>query len=101
MPSSPLTALALAGVAFLAGVIDAIAGGGGLLTVPALLVATGGDTRLALGTNKGQSVFGSFAALVSFHRAGRLARGRIVPTFAAALEIGRASCRERGEMSRG
>jgi uncharacterized membrane protein YfcA len=85
MPSSPLTALALAGVAFLAGVIDAVAGGGGLLTLPALLVATGGGTQLALGTNKGQSVFGSLAALVSYHRAGHVDRRRALPSFAAAL----------------
>ncbi|APR84095.1 Membrane protein, putative [Minicystis rosea] len=84
MPSSPLTALALTAVAFGAGVIDAIAGGGGLLTVPALLVATG-DARITLGTNKGQAVFGSFSAFVSFFRAGRIHRGRLVPTFLAAL----------------
>ncbi len=53
----------------MAGTIDAIAGGGGLLTVPALLAA-GLPPHLALGTNKGQSVFGSFAALVRFARGG-------------------------------
>jgi len=52
-----------------AGVVDAIAGGGGLLTIPALL-AVGLPPHLALGTNKGQSVFGSTAALVRFARAG-------------------------------
>lgn len=55
--------------ALVAGLVDAIAGGGGLLTLPALL-ATGLPPHLALGTNKGQSVFGSFAALVRFARAG-------------------------------
>ena len=35
----PLTLLILALVAFVAGFIDAIAGGGGLLTTPALLTA--------------------------------------------------------------
>jgi len=84
MPGSAAAPVALALVAFLAGVIDAVAGGGGLLTVPALLFVTG-DARLTLGTNKGQSVFGSLAALVSFHRAGRIERRRVVPTFAAAL----------------
>ena len=38
-------------VAFIAGFIDAIAGGGGLLTIPALLTA-GLPPHLALGTNK-------------------------------------------------
>lgn len=76
--------LALAAVAFLAGVIDAIAGGGGLLTVPALLVVTG-DPRVVLATNKGQSVFGAFAALSSYHRAGRVDRARALPVFVSAL----------------
>ena len=35
----PLSLLALIVVAFIAGFIDAIAGGGGLLTIPALLTA--------------------------------------------------------------
>ncbi|RYZ36274.1 MAG: transporter [Myxococcaceae bacterium] len=52
-----------------AGFVDAIAGGGGLITLPALLTA-GFPTHLALGTNKGQSVFGSGAAMVRFARAG-------------------------------
>lgn len=52
-----------------AGTIDAIAGGGGLITLPALL-AVGLPPHLALGTNKGQSVFGSFAALIRYHHAG-------------------------------
>lgn len=64
---------ALCVAALLAGVIDAIAGGGGLLTVPALLSA-GLPPHLVLGTNKGQSVFGSGAALVRFAKA-RLIRG--------------------------
>lgn len=49
--------------------MDAIAGGGGLITLPALL-STGLPPHLALGTNKGQSVFGSGAALVRFWRGG-------------------------------
>ncbi len=75
---SPLTIAALAGVAFCAGLVDAIAGGGGLLTVPALLAA-GLPPHLALGTNKGQSVFGSGAAMAGFWRAGLIdpARARV------------------------
>jgi len=76
--------LLLCAVAFAAGVIDAIAGGGGLLTVPSLLLVTN-NPRLALGTNKGQSVFGAFASLLSYHRAGRVDRGRALPSFLAAL----------------
>ena len=36
---SLLSALVLVGAAFAAGFVDAIAGGGGLITVPALLLA--------------------------------------------------------------
>jgi len=61
--------------AFTGGTIDAIAGGGGLITVPALL-AVGLPPHAALGTNKGQSVFGSFAAIVRYTHAG-LIDGRI------------------------
>ena len=80
MPLAPLTLLALVGVAFVAGVVDAIAGGGGLITLPALLAA-GLDPHLALGTNKGQSVFGSFASVVRFARAGLVHPGRAKVTF--------------------
>ncbi len=58
----------LVGAAFCGGTIDAIAGGGGLLTVPVLL-AVGLPPHEALGTNKGQSAFGSFAALLRYRRA--------------------------------
>lgn len=64
-----LTLLVIA--AFGAGTVDAIAGGGGLITVP-VLVATGLPIHTALGTNKGQSVWGSGAAAITFWRAGRL-----------------------------
>ena len=78
-PGLPAIAL-LALVALVGGTIDAIAGGGGLLTVPALLAA-GLPPHLALGTNKGQSVFGSFAALVRFSHAGLVHGGRAKVTF--------------------
>lgn len=57
--------------AYVAGTVDAIAGGGGLITVPALLAA-GLPPHMALGTNKGQSVWGSAAAVVGYARAGLL-----------------------------
>ncbi len=56
-------------VALLAGFIDSIAGGGGLLTVPALL-AVGLPPAQALATNKLQSVGGSFSASLYFIRRG-------------------------------
>jgi len=49
--------------------VDAIAGGGGLITVPALLVA-GLPPHAALGTNKGQALFGSSAAILRYRMAG-------------------------------
>lgn len=51
-----------------------------MITVPALL-AVGMPPHLALGTNKGQAVFGSFAALVNFSRAGLVHRQRAVVAF--------------------
>jgi uncharacterized membrane protein YfcA len=62
---STLAILAL--VAFIAGFIDAIAGGGGLLTIPALLTA-GLPPHLALGTNKLCATFGSATASYTFYR---------------------------------
>ncbi len=63
----PFTLVALGIVGLVAGTIDAIAGGGGLLTVPALLLA-GLDPTAALATNKGQSTFGAVASLIRFAR---------------------------------
>lgn len=54
-------------VAMIAGFIDAIAGGGGLITIPALLMA-GIPPALALGTNKLQACGGSFSASLYFIR---------------------------------
>lgn len=55
--------LGLAG--FFAGFVDSIAGGGGMITVPALLVA-GLPPHLALGTNKLQSCFGSLTSTIRY-----------------------------------
>ncbi|MFO0605194.1 MAG: TSUP family transporter [Polyangiales bacterium] len=81
---SPAVVAALAAAAFVAGTVDAIAGGGGLITLPALLAA-GLPPDLALGTNKGQSTFGSGSALAHFWRAGAVDRGRAPVAFAAAF----------------
>ncbi len=58
-------------VAFVAGTIDAIAGGGGLLTIPALL-AVGLPPVAAIATNKLQSSFGTGGAVVAFARKGHI-----------------------------
>jgi len=65
----PLTLLLLFAAAFFAGLIDAIAGGGGLITVPALM-AIGLPPQVALGTNKLQASFGSGSAMLHFVRSG-------------------------------
>lgn len=74
-------------IALLAGLIDAIAGGGGLLTVPALLWA-GLSPVEALATNKLQASFGSFTATFNFVRQGavdlRGARLSVACTFVGA-----------------
>jgi len=55
--------------AFAAGLIDSIAGGGGLITVP-VLMGIGLPPQVALGTNKLQASFGSGSAMLHFVRAG-------------------------------
>ena len=64
---TPGLLMALMAVAFVAGFIDAIAGGGGLLTIPALLTA-GLPPHLVLGTNKLCATFGSATASLTFYR---------------------------------
>lgn len=65
----PLVLLALGGAGMLAGFVDAIAGGGGLIALPALLAA-GVPPVMALGTNKLQSVIGTGAAALTYWRGG-------------------------------
>ena len=57
----------LCSVGFVAGFIDAIVGGGGMLTVPTLL-ASGLPPHVALGTNKLASSFGTITASYTFYR---------------------------------
>lgn len=58
-------------VGVVAGTIDILAGGGGLLTVPALLVC-GMSPILALGTNKLQATCGTATATFSMLRRGKM-----------------------------
>jgi len=68
---SDITTWLLVFAALLAGMIDAIAGGGGLVTLPALLLS-GMAPVMALGTNKLQSLFGSLSATIAYARAGQV-----------------------------
>ncbi len=84
----PLVLLALGGAGLLAGFVDAIAGGGGLIALPALLAA-GVPPVAALGTNKVQSVIGTGIAAVTYWRRGfvslQVLAVAIACTFAAAF----------------
>jgi uncharacterized protein len=65
------TALLLVLAAFCAGFVDAIAGGGGLISVPALLLAGAAPVE-ALATNKLQGSFGAGTAMLTYARAGQV-----------------------------
>lgn len=65
-------------VATVAGCVDAIAGGGGLLTIPALLWA-GLPPLQVLATNKLQASFGSFTATLNYARQGLIKPSEQIP----------------------
>lgn len=70
MPELTLTTfLILYAGGLLAGFVDSIAGGGGIISVPVLL-SVGLPPHFALGTNKLQSSFGSFTASLNYTRNG-------------------------------
>ncbi len=71
------TLMLLVAVAGVAGMIDAIAGGGGLLALPALLWA-GLPPVQALATNKLQGSFGTFTSSLNFVRRGQVDLRRLV-----------------------
>lgn len=64
-----ITLVALGLVGLIAGFVDAIAGGGGLIAVPALMAA-GLPPIAAFGTNKVQSVIGTIIAAGTYWRKG-------------------------------
>ncbi|SFX61832.1 TSUP family transporter [Marinospirillum alkaliphilum] len=70
--------------AFVAGFIDTLAGGGGLITIPALLLA-GVAPLEALATNKLQSVFGVMTASLTLLRRRLLVWSEMRGLFLAAL----------------
>lgn len=78
----PLVLLALMAVGMLAGFVDAIAGGGGMITVPALLSA-GLPPVAALATNKMQSMVGTGMAVFTYWRRGFVTLRSLVPAIAA------------------
>ena len=63
------TALFLLAASFFAGFIDSIAGGGGLIQLPALLIGLPkSETAEVLGTNKLSSIFGTSTAAVLYRK---------------------------------
>jgi len=79
----------LFGTGFVAGWVDSIAGGGGLITIPVLL-SVGLDPRAVLGTNKLQATFGSASATWHYARAGAVPlsdclRGFVITFVCAAI----------------
>ncbi len=86
-PDLPLADVAvLCAVAALAGALDAIVGGGGLLQLPALLLALPGVPVVQLlGTNKLASVVGTASAAVTYARRVPVDRATAVPMVVAAF----------------
>lgn len=69
---------------FFAGVVDALAGGGGLITLPAYLAA-GLSPALVLGTGKLASSLGTLAASANYQRRARHPLKAMLPSLAAAF----------------
>jgi uncharacterized membrane protein YfcA len=82
--------MSVAGIAFLtvaaffAGLVDSIAGGGGLISLPALLAA-GVPPHIALGTNKVQSALGTTFSAFRYVRGGHAHLKIALTGFAAAF----------------
>lgn len=81
---SPGSLALLGACVFLAGVVDALAGGGGLITLPAYLAA-GLPPPLILGTNKLASSVGTLVSTLRYRRALNLSLRPFGPAVAAAL----------------
>jgi uncharacterized membrane protein YfcA len=78
------TLFVLALVGFASGFVDSIAGGGGLLTVPALVLA-GLDPVAAVATNKLAGVLGTASATLAFARAGKVEANMAPAALAACI----------------
>ncbi|MBI5975091.1 TSUP family transporter [Staphylococcus canis] len=75
-----ITMLIISVLGFIAAFIDAVVGGGGLISIPALM-AVGLPPATALGTNKLASAFGALTASISFIRARKVNRQLIYMLF--------------------
>ena len=84
MELTPWTFAIVLPLVALAGFVDAAAGGGGLISLPAYLAA-GLPAQLASGTNKMGSVFGTALATAKYAREGRIAWRAAIPAVVGAL----------------
>lgn len=81
MTLTPLTYLIVCPMVFLAGLVDSVAGGGGLISLPAYLLA-GLPPHMATATNKCSSTFGTMLTTARYFRHGHVhlpAAGVAVP----------------------
>ena len=79
-----LTCLIVCPLVFLATFVDAVAGGGGLISIPAYMLA-GVPTHMALGTNKVVNGIGTGCAAWEYFRGGRMKLLIAVPAALGAL----------------
>ena len=84
MELTPMTFLIICPLLFLAGMVDAIGGGGGLISLPAYLIA-GVPAHAAIATNKLSSCCGTSLATWRFIRAGLVNFRLAVPAVIAAI----------------
>ena len=84
MTLTPKMFLIVCPLLFLAGFVDSIAGGGGLISLPAYLLA-GLPTHLAIGTNKLSSACGTSLTTIRFIRNGLVRWKLALPGVAAAM----------------
>lgn len=83
MTLDPLILIVLAATGLVAGFVDAVAGGGGLITIP-VLVSLGMAPVAALATNKAQSVVGTLIAAITYWRRGLIDPRALWPSMLAA-----------------
>ena len=78
----------LGGAAFLAGLVDAVVGGGGLIQIPVLFSVFPRDVPATLlGTSKLAGIFGTSAAAVNYARRVRVAWSATAPAAVAAFAL--------------
>ena len=85
----PAQMLIICPLVFLGGFVDAIAGGGGLITLPAYMIA-GLPVHRAIATNKLSSSMGSVTATARYARSGYIPY-RQAPFFSGCARAGSAS----------